>query len=696
MISRWLQRAGIGQILAPDPNFKEEEHRAESNEFAGGIWSIVAPDPNFMSPEKKAKEIKNHDTTDVVDQKDEDMVECIHCHLMTPVSGSTRIESKNNVNFSSPIPNVNRQTSSNLETPFSSPLFSPKGKNVDPELIMHVLSASQGTAESMTSPEAVWSSVKLFCTMCASSKDLGEKKLKKLRKMLKKDPSLATARASNMFELADNGYTALMCAANAGNFGVVELLVNFTTSDENNFGSPVYPVDLNATDFQGATALHIASKKGHVEVAKFLRETMTARNGVDPIGPNAPMDVAGKTPYGYAVTSRETKARQNKTELSEALFSPGDKSVYGVPTPAQTRTGGKMFRNGMQLAPMDLSYGFAEKEGHRIIQEDAMCHRYPIEHPTFKDGRIGFFGVFDGHGDGGVGSQFISHHIIDLFLQTSDYQTYKGDNENLSNALKSACHSVDMDLKSKIEGGNIVLNGGSTGIMAIITSTTVIVGNVGDSRCILVQKIDKIADETEVDKGMDGVVDAVKGLSLTDSTSFFVKPLSIDHKPSIPSEKERIEKAGLSVIDETFLGPDALPITISKVKKSENNMIAMSRAFGDFDYKNEELSPENRAIICTPEIKIHQRSNEDRFLILACDGVFDVMTNDEVGTFVVQKVEALTKSETESTSLLAEVCDALLEECLERKAHDNMSVMIIHLPQSHMDSPTRAINFADI
>lgn len=695
MLSRWIQRAGIGQILAPDPNFQEEESRAENNEFTGGIWSVVAPDPNFMSPVKRSNETQNRDT-DISDKRDEDMVECVHCHLMTPVSNVRGVESNNNANFSSPIPNVNTPTPSSMKTPFSSPLFSPNGKNIDPELLVHVLSASQGTAQSMSSPEAVWSSVKLFCTMCASSKDLGDKKLKKLRKMLKKDPSLATARASNMFELADNGYTALMCAANAGNLGVVELLVNFTISDEDNSESPVYPVDLNATDFQGATALHIASKKGHVEVAKFLRETMTVRNGVDPIGPNAPVDVAGKTPYGYAVTSRETKARQNKSELSEALFSPGDKSVYGIPTPAQTRTGGKMFQNGMQLALMDLSYGFGEKEGHRIIQEDAMCHRYPIEHPNFKNGIIGFFGVFDGHGDGGVGSEFVAKHIIDLFLQTSEFQSYNGEADSLSNALKSACHSVDIDLKSKIEGGNIVLNGGSTGIMAIVTSTSVIVGNVGDSRCILVQKIDEVPDESKGDKDMDDIVDAVKGLSLTDSTSVAIKALSVDHKPSIPSEKERIEKAGLSVFDETFPGPDGLPITISKVKKSENNMIAMSRAFGDFDYKNEDLSPENRAIICTPEIHIHSRSNEDRFLILACDGVFDVMTNEEVGAFVVQKVEALTKSETECTSVLAEVCDALLEECLERKAHDNMSVMIIHLPQAHADSPTRAINFADI
>eukprot|EP01083_Nonionella_stella_P014590 40978_1 len=55
MLSRWLQRGGLGQILAPDPTFKEEEEVAEKTEFTGGIWSVIAPDPNFVSPQKTSE-----------------------------------------------------------------------------------------------------------------------------------------------------------------------------------------------------------------------------------------------------------------------------------------------------------------------------------------------------------------------------------------------------------------------------------------------------------------------------------------------------------------------------------------------------------------------------------------------------------------------------------------------------------------
>lgn len=682
MLSRWIRRSGIGQILAPDPNVLEEESKAERNEFTGGIWSFVAPDPNFMSPAQQIKEDCNGD--------DCDMVECIYCHSKTPV---TRIDKSDDTERSALAPRLHANTPSNLQTPFSSPIFSPTGKALDPELVSNVMTATLGAAESMSSPEAVWSTIKTFCTMCASSKDLNEKKLKKLKRMLIKDPSLATARASHMFELADNGYTALMCAASAGNMGVVQLLSDFTIVDDT--GTVQYPVDLNATDIQGATALHIASRKGHVDIVKFLREKMTSRNGVDPIGYHAPTDILGKTPYGYAVTSRESKARLNKSELSNTLFSPGDKSVYGVPTPAQTRTGGTAFNLlGVQRAQMDLSYGFAEKEGHRVIQEDAMCHQFPVEIIGAKNSHIGFFGVFDGHGDGGIASRFVSQHIVDFFLSAPELQSPDTDVEILCNALTSACNMVDVALKAKIEGGNAVINGGSTGIVALVSDSHIIVGNVGDSRCILVQNSVSSREAEDQDE-TDGVINVIQGLSLEDGICS-AKPLSIDHKPSIPSEKARIENAGLTVIDETFHDANGALITISKIKKSENNMVAMSRAFGDFDYKDERLPPENRAIVCIPEITVHTRTNDDRFLILACDGVYDVMSNTEIGNFVSKKVATLSIAKYDSKSILAEVCDELLEECLERNAHDNMSVMIIHLPQAQIDSPTRALNFADV
>ena len=55
MLSRWLHRGGLGQMLAPDPTFIEEEEKQEKTEFAGGIWDILAPDPNFVNAKSPKK-----------------------------------------------------------------------------------------------------------------------------------------------------------------------------------------------------------------------------------------------------------------------------------------------------------------------------------------------------------------------------------------------------------------------------------------------------------------------------------------------------------------------------------------------------------------------------------------------------------------------------------------------------------------
>ena len=140
-------------------------------------------------------------------------------------------------------------------------------------------------------------------------------------------------------------------------------------------------------------------------------------------------------------------------------------------------------------------------------------------------------------------------------------------------------------------------------------------------------------------------------------------------------------------------------ISIWKIEKSANEKIAVSRAFGDFDYKsNEDLKCEEQAIICVPDITIHERDGpNDKFLVLACDGVFDVMANDEVGEFVANKID-----ERKGTSLTAEILPQvsgdLLNHCLELGSSDNMSILIVALPTvngSIGDGATRKL-FADV
>jgi serine/threonine protein phosphatase PrpC len=88
------------------------------------------------------------------------------------------------------------------------------------------------------------------------------------------------------------------------------------------------------------------------------------------------------------------------------------------------------------------------------------------------------------------------------------------------------------------------------------------------------------------------------------------------------------------------------------------------------------------------------------YLILACDGIYDVMSNDAVGEFVVNKVNELSFMKHDTSAVLPEVGDELLKECLNLGSSDNMSVLIVALPnkcdEDEKDSATRTLNFADV
>merc|ERR1719273_378508 len=256
--------------------------------------------------------------------------------------------------------------------------------------------------------------------------------------------------------------------------------------------------------------------------------------------------------------------------------------------------------------------------------------RVDMEDATLEDGKRGIFGVFDGHGDRGMVSGFLRDNLVQV------WDELKGES-NDETRMVGVCRVLDEKLQK------FSLKGGSTGVIAIIQKESILVANVGDSRAIIVQK--------------DG--DQIKTLAM-----------SQDHKPNLPHEKARIEAAGLAIVEETTADGQV----ISKVQ-SNDDKIALSRAFGDFDFKsNPDVTEDKQALICTPDVTFHERSGNDLFLVLACDGVWDVMSNDDCGAFVAAKGK-------DSSMSLEEVGDSLLSECLAKGSEDNMSVVIVRLDQ---------------
>jgi len=94
------------------------------------------------------------------------------------------------------------------------------------------------------------------------------------------------------------------------------------------------------------------------------------------------------------------------------------------------------------------------------------------------------------------------------------------------------------------------------------------------------------------------------------------------------------------------------------------------------------LGPEAQAVVAVPEVLVHTRRARDAFIVLACDGIWDVMSNQEVVDFMGVRIGYTAyggPAGGANTSTAATACDALLEECLNRGSIDNISVILIIL-----------------
>lgn len=186
-------------------------------------------------------------------------------------------------------------------------------------------------------------------------------------------------------------------------------------------------------------------------------------------------------------------------------------------------------------------------------------------------------------------------------------------------------------------GFPVVERSGSTGVVVLVTPTHIICANTGDSRAVLRRNGN-------------------------------VLPLSFDHKPSDIAERRRIQTAGGTV----------------KGKRVDGDL-AVSRAFGDFAYKQDKTLPiEKQRVVVVPEILVYPRDDDgDEFIILACDGIWDVASNKQCAEFVQG---LLSEGETD----LGNICEEALDTCLDRNSRDNMTMMIIGFPAMKADTSSSA------
>jgi len=278
-----------------------------------------------------------------------------------------------------------------------------------------------------------------------------------------------------------------------------------------------------------------------------------------------------------------------------------------------------------------LHYALSSMQGWRIEMEDAHCA--VLNMPGLNE--WSFFAVFDGHAGAKV-SGHCAENLLDSITQTDEFRSSASKCKDASNGqtaietVKRGIREGFLKLDDRMRTLPEMLSGedksGSTAVCALVSPSCLFIANCGDSRAVLSRER-KVAFCTQ------------------------------DHKPINPVEKERIQNAGGSVM-------------IQRV----NGSLAVSRALGDYEYKQVEgKGPCEQLVSPEPEIYVEERDNErDEFLVLACDGVWDVMTNDELTDFI--------RSRLEITDNLESICNQVIDTCLFKGSRDNMSIVLVKLP----------------
>ena len=246
-----------------------------------------------------------------------------------------------------------------------------------------------------------------------------------------------------------------------------------------------------------------------------------------------------------------------------------------------------------------------DMHGKTKINQDSIVCLTNIN--NIKDFNI--FGVLDGHGpDGHFVSKYISNYIPSQLINhpeikklKSTEKIYKKFKENNCKIITDAFVSSDEKLKD-VEFDT--LQSGTTCCLIIHIGKHILCANTGDSRALVA------FDESNNIKSK--ILNNLKAVAL-----------SIDHKPELPEESERIMMAGgvIEKIKDEY-GQGVGPFRVWAGEEDYPGL-AMSRSIGD-------LRGKTVGIIPNPGILEYDLNKTTKFVIACSDGVFEYLNNDKV------------------------------------------------------------------
>lgn len=275
---------------------------------------------------------------------------------------------------------------------------------------------------------------------------------------------------------------------------------------------------------------------------------------------------------------------------------------------------------------------YAEKKGEREEMQDYHVlidyfhKQIPHLHPSIS--RLSYYAVFDGHG-GIRASRFASSQLHLNLAQKFPKGSISQIEKDIRRTMAEVFKKTDEEFLRQATKTKPSWKDGTTAVIVLVLQNILYISNLGDSKAILC-RYNK------------------------DSKKHVAVPLSVDHSPTDYKERMRIQKAGGHVRDGRVMG-----------------IIEVSRSIGDGQYKA-------LGITSIPDIKRCQLTDDDAFILLACDGLWKVFTSEEVLDIVLES----RKEPSDKDICYETACNRLVNEAIRKHSGDNVTVVIVSIKKN--------------
>lgn len=293
-----------------------------------------------------------------------------------------------------------------------------------------------------------------------------------------------------------------------------------------------------------------------------------------------------------------------------------------------------IFSFDCEFSPDDAITSFA----YNTSQGNIRAYNEDTIQVTKLDNDINFFAIYDGHG----GNSCSNYLKDNLHLSIKNFSA-----SELEKRIREADDYFISTKAQNISKNTIIDQSGSCAIIVCIQAHKCIFANVGDSKAFIVRN-NKVYFSTK------------------------------EHKPKEEKERKRIISNGGNI----YFTPFVTPIyqngkAIHPPWRVYPGQLSVSRTIGDASAKLERFGGKKGVVISTPEIREIDLDEDCNYIVMCCDGVFDVMNEDDI----IQCVnEAKRRKSNENCNIIcAEAANLIIKCAMKRESFDNLSCIVIGL-----------------